>query len=287
MSDKPPRATQTSHATFQQDVIERSREVPVVLDFWSERCQPCRLLGPLLEKLAEEFAGKFALVKANTDQMPDLAASFGVSAIPAVFAIRDARVVDQFLGLMPESQIRAWLEGILPSEAEDLTAEAQSLETTDPQTAEARYREAVELSPNDTSARAGLARLLLAQDRLEEASQTIEELATAGALDANGQKVQAELVVALEGKQAGSVDQCRAAAEASPDDPDTQLSLAKSLAAAGEHQEAMEVCLRLLSKNRHGIGEQARQLMVHVFHVLGPESQLAADYRRKLTMVLY
>ena len=287
MSDTHAWVVETSHASFQQDVIDRSREVPVVLDFWSERCQPCRLLGPLLEKLAEECQGKFVLVKANTDQMPDLAAAFGVSAIPAVFALRDGAVVDQFLGLLPEPQIRAWLEAILPSEAENLAGEAQSLEATDPRAAEVKYREAVKLSPNDTSARVGLARLLLAQDRVEEARQAIEELAAVGALDAAGEAVQAELTVALEGREAGSVDACRAAAEASPDDPDVQLRLAKSLAARGEHQEAMDVCLRLIPKDRAGIGEQARQLMVHIFHLLGPQSELAGDYRRKLTMVLY
>jgi len=286
MSDTDAWVVETSHASFQQDVIDRSREVPVVLDFWSERCQPCRLLGPLLEKLAEECQGKFVLVQANTDQMPDVAAAFGVSAIPAVFALRDGAVVDQFLGLLPEPQIRAWLEAILPSEAENLAGEAQSLETTDPQTAEAKYREAVKLSPN-TSARVGLARLLLAQDRVEEARQAIEELAAVGALDAEGEAVQAELTVELEGREAGSVDACRAAAEASPDDPDVQLKLAKSLAARGEHQEAMDICLRLIPKDRAGIGEQARQLMVRIFHLLGPQSELAGDYRRKLTMALY
>ena len=287
MSDTHAWVVQTSHAAFQQDVIDRSREVPVVLDFWSERCQPCLLLGPLLERLAEESAGKFVLVKANTDQMPDVAAAFGVSAIPTVFALRDGAVVDQFVGLLPEPQIRAWLEAILPSEAEDLAGEAQRLAAADPESAEAKYREAIELSPNDTSARVGLARLLLAQDRVEEARQTIDELAAVGALDAEGEAVQAELTVALEGREAGSVEACRAAADASPDDPDVQLGLARSLAASGEYQEAMDVCLRLIPKDRAGIGEQARQLMVRVFHLLGPESELASEYRRKLTMVLY
>jgi len=287
MSDTHAWVVQTSHAAFQQDVIDRSREVPVVLDFWSERCQPCLLLGPLLERLAEESAGKFVLVKANTDQMPDVAAAFGVSAIPTVFALRDGAVVDQFVGLLPEPQIRAWLEAILPSEAEGLAGEAQRLAAADPESAEAKYREAIELSPNDTSARVGLARLLLAQDRVEEARQTIDELAAVGALDAEGEAVQAELTVALEGREAGSVEACRAAADASPDDPDVQLGLARSLAASGEYQEAMDVCLRLIPKDRAGIGEQARQLMVRVFHLLGPESELASEYRRKLTMVLY
>jgi putative thioredoxin len=286
MSGQSAWVVNTSHATFQQDVVDRSREVPVVLDFWSQHCPPCRVLGPLLEKLADEHQGRFALVKASTDQLPDVAASLGIEAVPTVFAVRDGQIVDQFVGLLPEREIRAWIEALLPSEAESLAAEAQSLEGIDPQEAEAKYRAAIEQAPNDTSARVGLARALLAQDRLEEARQAIADLASAGALDAEGERVHAELTVELEGKAVGSVAQCRAAAEASPDDPEAQLTLARSLAAAGD-QEALDVCLRLVPQDRQGVGEQARQLMVHVFHILGPESPLAADYRRKLTMVLY
>jgi putative thioredoxin len=287
MADSSAQVVETSHATFQNDVLDRSGQVPVVVDFWSPRCQPCHLLSPILENLAREYQGKFVLVKANTDQMPDVAASFGVSAIPAVFAIRDGALVDQFTGLMPEPQVRAWLERILPSEAENLSAEAQSIAGADPKTAEARYRQAIELSPNDTAARVGLARLLLAQDRLEEARQAIDELAEAGALDAEGEAVRAELTVAVEGKRVGSVESCRAAVEASPEALELRLQLAKALAAAGEHQEAMDTCLDLVSQDRHGVGEEARQLMVHLFHLLGPQSDLADEYRRKLTMVLY
>ena len=287
MSDQSPWITETSHQTFEQDVIDRSREVPVVVDFWSSRCQPCLLLGPLLEKLIDELQGKLVLVKANTDQMPDVAAAFGVSAIPAVFGLRDGKVVDQFLGLIPEPQLRAWLEGLLPSQAESLVAEAQALEPTDPSAAETKYRQALESTPNQMPAKVGLARVLLAQDRLEEGRQAIEELASLDALDAEGEKVRAELIIALEGKQAGSVERCRADADASPDDLQLQLRLAQSLAAAAQHEEAMDICLALIPKDRQGLGEQARELMVHVFHVLGPESQVADDYRRKLTMVLY
>ena len=287
MSDQSPWIIETSHQTFERDVIERSRQVPVVVDFWASWCQPCRLLGPVLEKLADEYSGKFVLVKVNTDKMPDVAGSFRVTSIPAVFALRKGEVVDHFTGVVPEPQLRAWLEGLLPSQAENLVAEAQALEQTDPPAAEAKYRQALESTPNDMPARVGLARFLLAQDRLEEGRRLIEELASLDALDAVGEKIRAELVIALEGKQAGSVDQCRTDADASPDDLQLQLQLAQSLAAAGEYQEAMDICLRLIPKDRQGLGEQARQLMVDVFHLLGPDSKLAGDYRRKLTMVLY
>jgi putative thioredoxin len=287
MSGTSPWIVETSPETFQQDVIERSRHLPVVVDFWAAWCQPCQLLGPVLEKLAEDFQGKFVLVKADTDQMPDVAAALHVSSIPAVFGFRDGMLVDQFVGLLPEPHVRAWLERMLPSPAETLTAEARALEETDPKTAEAKYREATQLMPGGAAASVGMARMLLAQDRLDEARQAIDELAAAGLLDAEGEHVQAELVIGLEAKQAGDLEKCRAEADASPDDLALQLKLAKSLAGAGEHREAMDVCLHLIQRDRHGLGEKARELMVHVFHLLGPESELAGDYRRKLTMALY
>jgi putative thioredoxin len=287
MSEKSPWIVETSQETFQHDVIDRSADVPVVVDFWAEWCQPCRLLGPLLEKLVDEHQGKFVLVKANAEQMPDVAASFGVSSIPAVFALREGKIADQFLGLLPEPQIRAWLERLLPGEAENLAAEARLLEPTDPEAAEARYREALEMMPSESSAKVGLARMLLAQDRLEEGCQVIGELAAAGVLDAEGEQLQAELVIRLEGTKAGDVGPCRAAAEAAPDDLPLQLMLAKSQAAGGEHEEAMQICVDLIQRDRQGQGEPARELMVYVFHVLGPESEVTAQYRRKLTMALY
>jgi len=287
MSEKSPWIVETSQETFQHDVIDRSADVLVVVDFWAEWCQPCRLLGPVLAKLADEHQGKFVLVKADAEKLPDVAASFGVSSIPAVFAIREGKVADQFLGLLPEPQIRAWLERLLPGEAENLAAEARLLESTDPEAAEGRYREALEMMPSEASAKVGLARMLLAQDRLDEGCRVIGELAAAGVLDAEGEQLQAELVIRLDGTKAGDVAQCRAAVEAAPNDLPLHLMLAKSLAAAGEHEEAMQICLDLIQRDREGQGEPARELMVYIFHVLGPESEATAQYRRRLTMALY
>jgi putative thioredoxin len=287
MSENSPWIVQTTRETFDQDVVQRSRDVPVVVDFWAGWCQPCRLLAPLLEQLAAEYQGRFVLVKADTEQMPEVAGTFGVVSIPAVFGFRDGEVVDQFVGLLPEAQIRTWIERLIPSPAESLAAEARTLEETDPEAAEARYRQAIELMPSLTSAREGLARMLLAQNQPEEARELIEELAAAGVLDAEGEHVQAELAIGLEAGQAGNVEHCRAALEADPDNVDLRLQLARSLAGAGRLEEAMDVCLDVIRKDRHGLGEKARELMVHVFHLLGPESELAGDYRRKLTMVLY
>ena len=120
---------------FQEDVIDRSNSVPVVIDFWATWCGPCRMLGPVLEKLAGEYDGKFVLAKIDTDSESELALQFGVRSIPAVFAVRGGQAVDGFVGVQPEAVIRAWIDRLLPTPAETLAAAASLLERTDPKTA--------------------------------------------------------------------------------------------------------------------------------------------------------
>lgn len=287
MAEKSSWIVETSEATFQQDVVDRSLEVPVVIDFWATWCQPCRLLGPLLEKLAEEHQGRFVLVKADVDQMPAVAGSLGVQSIPAVFAVREGQIVDQFMGLLPEPQLRAWLERLLPTAAENLLDEAEMLEVVNPAEAEAKYRKAIELQPADNKAQLGLARVLLSENRLDESRTILDELATADLLGTEGERLRADLELREQEKEIGGVGPARAAAAAEPDNLPLQLNLAKALSAANQFEEALDLALGLVEKDRAGVGEEARKLMVQIFHLLGPESPVANDYRRKLTMLLY
>lgn len=287
MSQQSSWIVETSEATFQSDVVDRSQEVPVVIDFWATWCQPCRLLGPILERLANEYQGRFCLVKANVDQMPAVAGSLGVQSIPAVFAVRDGQIVDQFLGLLPEPQIRAWIDRLLPTAVENLTEEAETLEVINPTAAEAKYRKAIELEPADAKARIGLARVLLSASRLDEARTLIDELAAADLLDTEGERLRAELELRLQEQEIGGLQTAREAAAAEPDNLPLQLNLAKAMTVDNQFEEALETALRLVEKDRAGVGEEARKLMVQIFHLLGSESELANDYRRKLTMLLY
>lgn len=287
MAEPSPWIREASAATFHEEVLEASRRQPVVVDFWAPWCGPCRLLGPILERLAEEHQGQFLLVKANTDELPEIAAGFGVESIPAVFALRDGQLVDQFVGVLPEPELRAWLDRVLPSPADKLAAEAAQLEATDPAAAEARYRQVLQATPGDLAARIGLARTLLAQDQVEAAEELIEELASADALDVAGQRVQAQIVLRRLGQTLGNPAPLRQAAEADPKNLELQWRLAQALAASGEHEVAMQTCLRLVERDRHGLGERARELMVHLFHLLGPDDPLVSQYRRQLAMALY
>jgi putative thioredoxin len=270
----------TTAGAFERDVLGRSRVCPVVVDFWAAWCAPCRILGPVLEQLAQEYGGRFVLVKADTDQVPVAAQQFGVQSIPAVFGVVDGEIVDFFVGALPEQQIRTWLERLLVTG--DLAA-AQHLETVDAAHAEAQYRRVLGARPNEAMASIGLARVLLAQGRTEETRSLIEQLERRGFLEPEAEKIKAAL--GLSGRKTGELAACRAAVAADPNN--LQVQLAEALAGAEQHQEALDICLALVERDRHGVGEVARRFMVDLFRVLPDGSELVATYRRRLAMLLY
>jgi putative thioredoxin len=278
---------ETSEESFQRDVIDRSRDLPVVVYFWAEWCGPCRRLGPVLEKLAGEYGGKFLLAKADTEKVPAIAAEFGVRSIPAVFAVRDGKIVDSFVGALPESAVRKFLDRLLPTPAEERVDEAKVLESTDPMASEARYREALTLAPNDPKATIGLARLLSTGGRVDEARSLVADLERRGRLDPEGGRLKAELALRGSAGEGGSIEAARSAVAARPDDRSLKLKLAAALAAAGQHEEALEIALELVERDRKGVGEEARTLMLNIFQLLPADSGLLSDYRRRLAAALF
>ncbi len=291
MAEKSPWVIDVTSATFERDVIERSAEMPVVVDFWAPWCGPCRQLAPLLDKMVAEFPGRFVLAKVDIDQNPEIAGAVGVQSIPFVVAIRDRALVDQFMGLLPEESLREWIKAILPSPVEDLIKKGMSAEENDPATAERCYREALDLipehEPGRDNVRIVMARVLAAQKRDDEAGAIIRELEARGFLEPEAEKIKSQIEVRAGAAEAGGLEQARKHAAADPGNLTLQLQLADALAVANKFEEAMQTCLAVVQKDRAGHGEEAKATMVRIFAMLPNGSELVSQYRRKLATAMY
>jgi putative thioredoxin len=246
---------------FQSQVVERSRELPVVVDFWAEWCGPCRTLGPALEKAVQGREGDVELAKIDVDSNQSLAAQFGIQGIPAVKAFRDGEVVAEFVGAQPPAEIERFLDGLVPSEAERLAAAGD----------EDSLRRALELDPRQAPAAIALARILLRRDDSSEALEVLEPI---GALDfvADGLTARAELELektGAEGDQDGTLAAAFTAWDA--DDPASALEQLQAALAETDDDEARD---------------QLRRIMVAIFTELGPAHPLASEHRRRLAAAL-
>jgi putative thioredoxin len=269
--------------TFQKEVVDQSHERPVVVDFWAPWCGPCRALGPVLETLAAEKDGGFVLAKVNTDENQDLAQAFQVSGIPAVFAIRDGKLVNRFEGMLPEEEIRAFIDSLAPTEEENALASALELEGRDPSAATAAYRQLFGADPDNPAVRVGLARALLATGGSEA-----EVEALLGPVDSGEQLEEAErLRAVLKLRAVPHADSDLAAARSGGESAEALYRLGQVLAARGEYTAAMDALVKAAEEDKKLGGSAVRELMVSIFNVIGPRSPEADDYRGRLRNLLY
>lgn len=273
--------------TFEQEIIQKSMEVPVVVDFWAPWCNPCRQLAPILESLADEMGGKFILAKVNTDEQPEIAQAFRVESLPTVFGLIQGQPVDQFTGLLSAEQIREWLSRLLPSPAQQLAQEGMKLAETDPKAAELKYRQALELMPDEDALKILLAGVILKQGRLDECATILEALEQRGFLEPEAERLKSELDVRRTAAESGGVEEARKAAEADPTNLTAQIHLAEAYAASQQHKKAFEICLGIVQKDFGEGRAEAKSTMVKIFDMLGPGSELTSEYRRKLATALY
>jgi putative thioredoxin len=237
---------------FEREVIERSRTTPVVVDFWAEWCGPCRMLGPILERAAEERDGQVVLAKLDTDANPNLARAFQIQGIPAVKAFKDGQVVDEFVGAQPPANVERFFDGLVPNEADALVASGD----------EASLRRALELEPHRTDATVALAELLHRRGEREEAAGLLQNVA--GHFGGEGLAAR----IRLEDQDAVDLD-------------DAFLALD-----AGETERALELLIAAIP-SADGHKDDVRRVVVAILDRLGVDDPLARDARRRLAAALY
>jgi putative thioredoxin len=274
-------------SSFEREVIERSREVPVVVDFWAPWCGPCRALAPVLEKLVGERQGEVILAKVNVDEAQETAARFNISSIPAVIAFKSGEPFLDFIGLLPEPHVREFLDRLVPTPAERLARQALALETSKPDDAEKLYRQALDSDRNLESATIGLARVLIERGKDAEAKELLENVAVAEPLAAEAERLAGIVFLRELAKPFGTESEARRRFEAKPEDAQAAYELGCVLAAAGRYSEALELLLAAAQRDANLGRSAVREAMVKIFQIIGVRSALADEYRDKLTALLY
>ena len=274
--------------TFREDVIQQSQVRPVVVDFWAEWCAPCRTLIPLLEKLTNEANGAFCLVKVNVDECPEIAGAFGVQSIPFVVAMVQGQPVSHFAGIQTEPQLREWLAGFMPSPSIEAFDQGQKHEADGSlELAEASYRKASELDPEAAEFRIAHARVLIELNRDQESKEILDELSKRGFLEPEAQALVAQLEIRSQVEESGGITEAKKALEANTEDLTLQLKLAEAYGADNRYEDACNMLLEIVQKDRAGVGQQAKEIMVGILTVMGPKSKLASDFRRRLATAFY
>ena len=280
-----PHVFDATTETFEADVLRKSLEVPVLVDFWATWCGPCKTLGPILEKLAGEYNGAFLLAKVDVDKEQQIAAAFQIRSVPTVFLVKDGQLVDGFPGALPEGQLREFLasHGIQPAESADEVAEAAPL---DPQAQVAALREAVAAEPDKDELKLDLVLALLKTGEAPEAERLLDALPANLATDDRAIKARARLGFAAALKDAPPPETLLAAIAANADDLRARHLLGVHALVGGDSEAALEQFLEMLKRDRTFEDGLPRRSLIDAFRVIEDEA-LVGQYRRKMSSLLF
>jgi len=283
---QPEYITDASTETFQAEVLERSAEVPVIVDFWAPWCAPCKTLAPLLEQAVEKKGGAVWLVKVNTDENKELSSAAGIRNIPAVKAFVDGQLADEFTGVLPREEVEAFVDRVCPTAEEACLKEATALlEAEKPESVEAVLEPALASPHHRDLALLITARARAALGNTEEAMAALDEVDDQGVLTQEVERLRASLQMA---GAAGAEDEAALGArlEADPDDHDARWALAGLFQAAGREEEALDALLEIVMRDRKYRDDGARKAILAILDGLGPDSDLARDVRGRLMIYL-
>jgi putative thioredoxin len=276
---------------FMRDVIEASREVPVLVDFWAPWCGPCKQLTPILEKAVRAAKGAVRLVKLNIDDHPQIPGQMGVQSIPAVFAFQDGKPVDGFMGALPESRVADFIARLLGDSAGDTAADLEAAEAAlaagDLNTAAQMFGEVLQKDRENAQSLAGLAKCYIKTGDLTRAEQTLALVSPAKADSAPVASARAALELARKAPSTGDIEGLRAKLAANPQDAQSRFDLALALNAKGDRNGALEELLALVAKNRSWNDDAARKQLLQLFDAWGVSDPATIAGRQRLSSLLF
>jgi putative thioredoxin len=281
----------TTTKDFMRDVIDASREVPVLVDFWAPWCGPCRQLTPLLEKAVRAAKGAVRLVKLNIDEHPQIPGQMGVQSIPAVFAFQDGRPIDGFVGALPEARIKAFVARLIGDESADTAADLESAEAAldagDVNSAAQTFAEALQKDAENARATAGLAKCYIKTGDLVRAEQTLALVPPTKADSVPVASARASLELARKAANAGDAEALRTKLVINPGDTQSRFDLALALNARGDRQGALDELLTIIRKDRAFNDDAARKQLLQLFDAWGVNDPATVSGRQRLSSLLF
>ena len=286
---------EVSEATFMQDVIEASKERPVIVDFWAPWCGPCKTLGPQLEEAVKAANGAVTMAKVNVDENQMIAGQMQVQSIPTVFAFSNGQPVDGFQGAVSASEIKAFVERVVANNGGEagngldsaIASAEQMLNEGDFEAAKETFSAILEEDPNNLKSYVGLIKCHIAVDDLDQAEATLNGVPLEISQSSEIEPVHAQIELAKQARDAGPINELALLVEKKPDDPSSRFKLAQALHAAGQVEEAVDQLLELFKRDREWNDGAAKSQLFTIFEALEPNNIIVLNGRRKLSSLIF